>query len=209
MALRTGMGNLVQRVRQLTGAGTAEWTAGTVSVWDDESIQNILDSNAQFIVDDPLIWRPQIVGGGTVNYFVANAHYRDLEEAGSGTLRWIVRDSVGAEYGTANYTPDYRQGQIRFTANQGGTAYYLTAYTYDVHAAAADVWLERLANFADWYKFSADNQTFDRNQAFEHAKAMEDRERQLVGKNVVLQSVGDLRHSEFVRTDLWGSYTSD
>ena len=78
MALRTGMGNLVQRVRQLTGAGTAEWTAGTVSVWDDESIQNILDSNAQFIVDDPLTWRPQVVGGGTVNYFVANAHYRDL-----------------------------------------------------------------------------------------------------------------------------------
>ena len=202
------MNNLIKRVRALTDSPSA-YTDTSTPYWADVDLQDILDSNAQLIIDDPLTWRPQVVGGGTVNYFVANANYRDLEEATSGTARWIVRDSVGAEYGTANYTPDYRQGQIRFTTNRGGTAYYLTAYTYDVHAAAADVWLERLANFADWYKFSADNQTFDRNQAFEHAKTMEARERQLVGKNVVLQSVGDLRHSVFVRTDLRGSYTSD
>ena len=208
MALRTGMNNLIKRVRALTDSPSA-YTDTSTPYWADVDLQDILDSNAQLIIDDPLIWRPQVIGGGTVNYFVANAHYRDLEEATSGTVRWIVRDSVGAEYGTANYTPDYRQGQIRFTTNRGGTAYYLTAYTYDIHAAAADVWLERLANFADWYKFSADNQTFDRNQAFDHAKTMEARERQMIGKNIVLQSMGDLRHSEFVRTDLRRSYTSD
>ena len=203
MTARTGMANLIQRVRDLTDAPSA----GTPN-WDDDEAQSILDSNGQIIIDDPLTWRPQAIGGGTVNYFVVNAHYRDLEEAGSGTARWIVRDSLGAEVGTANYTANYRQGEIRFTADQGGTAYYLTAYTYDVHAAAADVWLERLANFADWYKFSADNQTFDRQQAFDHATKMEDRNRQLAGKNVVLQAAGDLRHSEFVRTDLTGGWNN-
>ena len=208
MTLRTGMNNLIKRVRALTDSPSA-YTDTSTPYWADVDLQDILDSNAQLIIDDPLIWRPQVVGGGTVNYFVANAHYRDLEEATSGTVRWIVRDSVGAEYGTANYTPDYRQGQIRFTTNRGGTAYYLTAYTYDVHAAAADVWLERLGNFADWYAFSADNQRFSRQMAHSQAMRQYKLEVQLTGKNVVAQSVGDLRHSEFVRTDLRGIYTSD
>ena len=208
MAIRTGMLTLIKRVRNLSDA-PATYTDTSTPYWSDNDIQNILDSNATFFVDDPLTWRPQTIGGGTVNYYVAQSHYRDLEEATSGTARWIVRDSVGAENGTANYTPNYRQGQLVWSADQGGTAYYLTGYSYDIHAAAADLWLERLANFADWYKFSADNQTFDRQQAYDHATKMEQRHRQLSGKNVVLQAAGDLRHSEFVRTDLRGVYTSD
>ena len=45
MALRTGMTNLVARVRALTGAGTAEYTAGSVTYWTDDHLQTILDSN--------------------------------------------------------------------------------------------------------------------------------------------------------------------
>lgn len=198
MAIRNGMTSLVQRVRNLTDAGTAT----TDPYWTDDDVQDILDSNTTFFVSDTLTWRPQTIGGGTVQYHACNSHWRDLEEAESGTARWIVRDSDGADVGTANYSTNYRQGLITFPADQGGTAYYLTGYSYDVHAAAADVWLERLANFADWYKFSADNQTFDRQQAFDHAERAEARQRQLSGKNVVLQSQGDLRIGEFVRTDI-------
>lgn len=201
MAIRSGMLNLVQRVRDLSDAPTV-YTDSSTPFWADDDIQNILDSNTTFFIDDPLTWRPQTIGGGTVQYHALNSHWRDLEEAESGTARWIVRDGNGADAGTANYTTNYRQGLVTFAADQAGTAYYLTGYSYDVHAAAADVWLERLANFADWYDFSADNQTFNRDQAFEHATKMETRSRQLSGKNVVLQSQGDLRIGEFVRTDI-------
>lgn len=202
MAIRDGMQGLVDRVRALTGAGTAEYTVGADTYWVDTDLQDILDSNARFFIDVPLVWRPQSIGGGTVQYLVADAPYRDMEEAASGTARWIVRDGPGAQIGTANYSADYRQGRLTFTSNQGGTAYYLTGYTYDVYAAAADVWLERLAHFQDWYDFSADNQEFSRSQAFDHAVKAEALLRGKAGSNVVGAASGDLRTSQFVRMDL-------
>lgn len=202
MTLRAGMANLVKRTRALADAGTAEYTVGEDCYWADVHIQNILDSNRSLIIDSPLTWRPQSIGGSTVTYQIAQAGYRDFEEAASGTARWIVRDATGAEIGTANYTADYRSGQLNFTADQGGTAYYLTAYTYDVYAAAADLWGERLAHFADWYRFAADNQEFDRGQAFEHACKMEELLRGKAGQNDLSGTSGDVKISQFVRVDI-------
>lgn len=202
MAIRTGMQNLVNRVRALTNAGTAEYTAGSVVYWTDNHIQDILDSNAQYLIDLPLTWRPQSIGGGTTTYIIAEVPYRDFEELSSGTTRWIVRSGPGAEIGTTTYTPDYRAGRIAFTSDQGGSAYYLTAYTYDVFGAAADLWLERMANFNDWYQFSADNQTFSRQQAWEHAVKSESLMRGKVGANFTAGVSGDIRTSVFYRTDI-------
>lgn len=199
--VRAGMQNLINRVRALTGAGASEYTVGDRTYWTDNDLQDILDSNARFVIESPLAWQRQQVGG-TAYYVTAQLAYRDLEEAGSGTARWAVRDGPGTLQGTAGYSVDYRQGLISFTANQGGTAYYVTGYTYDVHAAAADVWDERLANFVLFYRFSADNQTFDRQQAFDHAVKMRDYHRSKAGSNVIAQAFGDLRISEFVRVDL-------
>jgi len=202
MATRDGMQNLIKRVRGMAQADTSEYTIYGETYWTDEHIQSILDSNAQFLVDSPLTWRKQTIGGGTVNYLVAESLYRDFEEAVSGTAQWIVRDSAGAEIGTANYSVDYRAGRLTFTSDQGGTAYYLTAYTYDVNAATADVWGQRLANFTDWYDFSADNQDFSRSQVFEHAQEMEQHHRRQAGQNLVSNAGGDVRTAEFVRVDV-------
>lgn len=199
--VRAGMQKLINRVRALTGAQASEYTAGDVTYWTDEQIQSTLDSNVTYVLEAPLTFLTENVNGTTV-YKVAQSPYRDLEEADSGTPRWIVRDSEGTENGTVNYTVDYRSGRITWSSDQGGTSYYLTGYSYDIHAAAADIWLERLAHFQDWYRFSADNQTFDRQQAFEHAEKMERRMREQTGKNIVAQATGDLRVSQFVRVDL-------
>lgn len=199
--VRAGMQNLINRVRALTGAGQSEYTVGDLTYWTDEHLQGILDSNARFVIESPLAWQRQQVGG-TAYYFAAGLAYRDLEEAASGTARWAVRDGPGTLQGTAGYSVDYRQGLITFTANQGGTAYYVTGYTYDVHAAAADVWDERLARFTLFYDWSADNQSFSRSQAWDHAVKMRDYHRSKAGSNVVSQAFGDLRISEFVRVDL-------
>ncbi len=39
--------------------------------------------------------------------------------------------------------------------------------TYDLHAAAADIWEEKAATRADKYNFSADGGKYDRSQAYE------------------------------------------
>lgn len=202
---RSGMTPLIDRVRALTGAGTAEYTAGTITYWTDDHIQTILDANGQFLIDAPLTWQPQTIAGGTITYLTAQAGYRDLEEGPAGTAsnsRFVVRDSTGAAVGTANYTADYRNGRVTFTADQGGTAYYVTGYTYDVCGAAADLLRERLANFNLYYDFSADNQSFSRSQVRKQLReAMADL-RGCAGSNVAGATSGDLHVGVFVRTDI-------
>ena len=202
MAIRSGMSNLVQRLRNLTGAGTAEFVSGTVTYWTDDHLQAILDGHYTHFADRLLEWRTEQING-TANYLNAQAPYKDLEEAASGTARWAVRDSAGAFIGTANYSVNYRSGEISFgTVNQMGTAYYLTGYSYDVYLAAADVWLERMVKFTEYFKFSADNQTFDRQQVWEHAEKMEAKMRGKAGDNVIGSVSGDLHVGYFTRTDL-------
>jgi hypothetical protein len=175
---------------------------GGTTYWSDDDIEDVLDSNTKFVIDTPLTWQPQSIGGGTVTYVVAESLYRDFEEAESGTARWIVRDGPGAEIGTATYTTDYRQGRLTFSSDQGGTAYYLTAYSYDIHAAAADLWVQRMANFADWYDFAADNQKFSRSQAWDHAEKQQKLLRGMAGANIVTNAAGELRMGQFVRVDI-------
>jgi hypothetical protein len=202
---RSGMTNLIARVRALTGAGTAEYAAGTVTYWTDDHLQSILDANAGLLIDSPLVWFPQTFNGGSQQWLLAQSPYRDFEEA-AGTAndsRYVIRDAAGSIIGTAAYTPDYRMGRVTFGTSQGGTAYYLTAYTYDVHRAAADVWEERLAHFQDWYNFSADNQKFERKDVFDHAMKMLAYHRGRAGGNLVANA-GDVRFTLLTRDDLNG-----
>lgn len=204
MAIRAGMSNLVNRLRALTGAGTADYVAGTVTYWTDDHLQAALDSNSRFFVAAPLAWQQQ-QQNGTAIWLIAQAPFRDLEELASGTARWNIATGAGSAIGTALYTPDYQSGQISWgTVSQGGSAYYLTAYTYDIHAAAADIWTERLANFVSYFDFRADNQTFSRSQVFRQAKEMRALMKEQAGDNVIGATSGDLHVSEFVRTDING-----
>lgn len=205
MALRSGMGNLVQRLRNLCNAGTADYTAGTITYWSDDHLQDILDGNAAMLIDSPLEWKPQTIGGGSITYLIAQSLFRDFEEAASGTARWIVRTATGTQVGTANYSTDYRAGRLTFTSDQSGSAYFLTAFTYDIHQAAAEVWRGRLANFASWYDFrhqlGESSEQFSRSQAFKQAKEMLAEMEGLAGSNEV-GAGGDVRTSVFVRTDI-------
>lgn len=201
--VRQGMWPLIARVRALSGAGTAEYTVGDLSFWTDDDIQNKLDDNARYFVDLPLTWQPQQLPG-TVIHLIAQAPYRDFEQAPgtASTDRFVVRDGTGAAVGTADYTADYRTGRVVFGADRMGTAYYLTGYSYDVYAAAADVWMERITHFSDWYDFQADNQRFNRSQAWDHAVKSEALLRGKSGQNAVSAAAGDLRVGQFVRSDV-------
>lgn len=201
MALRDGMSALIERVRQLANAGEAEYSIDNTTYFRDTHIQDILDRNSTYLVQAPLKWIVSTDTGGTARYLTAQSAYRDFETDDSGTAYFYIATSAGSIIGTANYTPNHETGRITFTADQGGTSYYLTAYSFDVYGAAADVWQQRLANFADWYRFSADNQTFDRNQAFEHAEKMFRLMQEKRGANVIMNA-GDIRTGHFMRVDL-------
>jgi hypothetical protein len=197
---RTGMANLITRLRSMTNAGTVDFTLDATSYFSDAHLQDILDANVTWVHDVPLTWQIDTIGGGSIEYKTCWAgNYRDYEEWGSGTAYWAVRDGPGAFIGTANYTPDYVTGRITFSADQGGTAYYLTARSYDLYNAAADVWQRRQSFYSYWYDFQSDDQKFSRKQAFDNAVAMERQMRQRAGQNA---NRGDFRVSSFFRTDV-------
>lgn len=199
MAIRTGMGDLLDRLRGLTNVDIDQYTVATLSYWNDQQLQDTLDGHTEFLVDHPLTWRPQNISS-TTTYLIAEAAYRNWEKATSGTTRWIVRNSTGTEVGTANYSVDYRVGRLTFAADQGGTAYYLTGYSYDVYGAAVEILEHKLAYVDLWYDFSADNQSFSRSQVIKNLEAQIQRYETKSGENAFGDS--DLRRAVFVRTDL-------
>ena len=201
MAIRSGMQTLVDRLRVLTNAGTAQYTAGTATYWTDTHLQDVLDGHNAWLVDHPLIWRPQTIATSDVEYLTAVVGYRNWEEAESGTARWVVRDAVGTVIGTATYSTDYRNGRITFTSDQGGTAYYLTGYSYNVYAAAVEVLEHKLAYVDLWYDVSTNHQGFNRSQVMKNLQDLIDKYQEKSGENEPGAS-GDVRSSMFVRVDI-------
>ncbi len=198
MTVRIGMADLILQARSYAQCGSADWTTNGVTYWSDQQIQDVLDRYVDFVEDEPLVWKPEMVGGGTVEYHNAQTRWRYLEQATSGSAYWGIKDGLGATEGTANYTPEYGNGRIRWSADKAGTSFYLTARSYDVHSAAADLWNQKQAYYASWYQFGGDGQTFHREQAYDHAVKMEAQYRAQVGQN---RQRGAVSTGVFLRTD--------
>jgi len=161
MTARTGMANLIADLRGLTDAGTADWTSGTVVYWDDDQLQNVLDRNRIDLYFSAINPIAQTVSGGSTVYTEYRAQYVNIE---SGTAAMYLQDAIGATVPATNYTMDYRRGAFTFTADQGGTIYYLTGRAYDLYGAAADVWSMKAANAAKRFTFSTDNHKVEAGQ---------------------------------------------
>jgi len=157
---RAGMAGLIQRVRTLTNAGTAEYALGTANYWDDDQIEQVLDRHRVDVFRERLESVPTYTGGGSVAYTVHYSGYGNLE---AGTAL-VIEDSTGDNRGTATYSVDYPTGRVDFTADQGGTALYLTGRSYDPFAAAAEVMEAWAASEARRFDFSADGQSFSTSQ---------------------------------------------
>lgn len=198
---RSGMTNLIDRLRALSNAGTAQYTVGTLSFWSNDDLQETLDRHQTWVLEDRLTWAIQNIGG-TSQYLTAFGLYKDFEEAESGTTRWQVRRTDGTAEGTANYTTDYINGRITWGTDQGGTAYMIaTGYSYDVYGAAVDVLEHKLAYIDLWYDFEADNQTFNRSQAQKSLNDLIATYRKRLGSNKPGKS-GDVSFTQVVRMDI-------
>lgn len=191
MAVRSGMRNLITRLRPMAAAGTADFTLAGLNYWTDEQLQDRLDQYSTLLQRARL--EPVIeYNNGTALYQEYRAMRGNLEEATSGTLYWEVENSDGDNAGTANYTVDYIKGVIRFTNDQAGTAYYLRGRSYDLNRAAAAIWREKMAYGADFYNFSTDNHSFSREQFFAHCQRMADYYERQSGGSSAKMVRGDL-----------------
>lgn len=171
---RTGMTDLINLLRDYTVAGTADYTLGTVSYWSDNQLQTALDRHKLLVKREPL----EIVesyDSGTLVYKEYRSQFGNYEATTGGTAIFEIENAVGVTSGTANWTADYANGIITFAANTAGTPYYLTGTSYDVHAAAADIWRQKMGHHSSQaFKWSTDNMTVDRSGLMKNDSSMAD-----------------------------------
>lgn len=170
MSARAGMSNLITRLRAMTNAGTADYTLAGGTFWTDDQLQDTLDRR-QWRHDREYLEGVPGYEGGIVTYTEYCFECGNVEEAAGGSAVWRVETSDGTNVGTAQYSVNYNQRRITFNADQGGTPYYLTYYTYDLERAAADVWDDKAAHVTDSFDLRTDNHDLKRSQKYAMYKA--------------------------------------
>lgn len=169
---RDTMAALIEQLRGLADAGTADWTNGTAVFWDEDQLQQVLDRHRVDISREELLAVPQYGTAGAVYYYEYRSAFRNLEETDGGSLVLTIQDSEGNTVALAGWSADYARGIVTFTADTGGVARYLNARSFDLNAAAADAWRVKASNAAKLYDFSTDNHNLRRSQYMEHCLKM-------------------------------------
>jgi len=166
---RTGMADNIATLRGMTDAGTADYTAGTITYWSDNEVQRVLDRHRIDFKREQLVPVASHADGGTIQYKEYRSQFNNIE---SGTAVFNLELATGEAAGTANYSVDYALGIITFSADQGGTAWYLSARSYDLNASAADIWRSKAGNAAKAYDVKTDGHSLNRSQMMKHCMGM-------------------------------------
>lgn len=150
MAVRSTMASLIYRVR-----GLINDPAGTSQIFDDQTIQDVLDFGRQDIVNEVMIPKPTFTGASIqfLNYYT---HVGDWED-----------DIVFKQYLVNIVTPATLEpiaGHIVFAATTLPPI-YATGKFFDIYRAAADLLERQAAQWSLSFDFSADGQSFKRSQA--------------------------------------------
>jgi hypothetical protein len=171
------MANIISDLRGMTEAGTADWTAGTVSFFSDDMLQVILDRHVE-----PFVFRymepesPYKVSDGTYRWSVYELEdLENIEASTGGTAIFYVQDNTGGTIAAADYSMDYRRGLMTLTTPANiSTPYFATGYSYDLNGAAADVWRTKANHASVSFDFSTDNHSIKRSQLFANYMQMAD-----------------------------------
>lgn len=186
---RTTLSQLRNILRGLTEAGTAEYTLGTLVFWDDDQLDTVLDRYRTDHVFEDTTPRPTTGSGGVSVYNDYLIDAENIETTDGGTAVFWLQDSTGANVGTALYSIDYLRGQITFAADTGGSTYFWNGRTYDLNAAAADVWRKKAGHYHAAFSFSTDNHKVDRNQIYQHCVEMAETYESFGAQSVVTMQV--------------------
>lgn len=187
------MSNLISTIRGFCNAGTADYVIGSTSYFTDDQIQAVLDRYCTPIRQERLFSHP--VGFGQVSYYEYSSRMGNYEETTGGTARFIIQDANGTTAGTADWSANYETGRITFNADQAGKIYYLTGFSYDVYAAAADIWGQKGAYYATQMDWSTDGHNVKKSHISKQCEVMEQKYR-------AMSSFGGSSSGEIVRGDL-------
>ena len=158
---RSGMQTLIDTVRGFADADPEEQTvesgSSIVTYWSDEEIQRVLDRHKTEYIHALMDVQPTYSGGSIV-YVQYKLGAVNVE---SGTAVFKIEDTSGTVTG---YTVDYARGIATFTSDQSGKSYYWSGYSYDLDAAAADIWRMKASHVAGLVDFSTDGHSIKRSQ---------------------------------------------
>lgn len=145
---RATMATLISRVRQLVN------DAGGTPNWSDDQIQTMLDMRRVRANSYELMAEPTYTPT-TTQYLTFFAEYGDWETDAvtkNGDYTTVVATTIDTTTGRWTFTtePNY--------------PIYLTGWTYDIYAAAADLLEQRALQLVGQYDFSADGGSYKRSQ---------------------------------------------
>ena len=190
MAARTGLSHLIDVLRGMCEAGTADYSIGTAQYWHSDMMERVLDRHRKDIVHEQL-GKIQDWNGGTVRYLEYVSQFKNFEQTTGGTSIFIVEHGTGADVSTSNYSVDYFRGRVTFSADTGGSTLYLTGRSYDLDGAASDIWRQKAGHAANLYDFSTDNHSFKRSQFMDHCLKMAAYYERNAGSKTVVVTRGD------------------
>jgi len=171
--VRSSMTDLIDTLRGLAHAGTDDFTIGIKDYWSDDQLQTILDRYRANLREAELVSHSLTNTGGTVEYKEYSSYagwFEATTEDGSATF--VITDGIGSITPSASYTPKYETGLVTFDDDQAGSARYVTGQSYDVYAAAADVWEQKAAHYATQIDFSTDGHKITRSHIVDQCDKM-------------------------------------
>jgi hypothetical protein len=169
---RTTLSELRGILRGMVQAGTADFSLGTANYWDDDQLDVVLDQNRKDYTHVQMIPEPTVGVGGTSLWYEYGATDDYLEQTSGGSAIFYIQDGTGATVGTAEWSADYIRGDIEFTTDKGGSVFYWTGRSYDLNAAAANIWRKKAGYYFNSFSFSTDNHKVDRGVIYKHCIEM-------------------------------------
>lgn len=189
-SVRAGMDYLIADLRAMTDTGYEDFKVAGVPYWSDKHLQDHLDRyRVDFIEED--LQPVQQYRNGTTYYLDYRSQYGNLEGVASGTAVFKLDNSGGTNMPGTMWSADYHRGVVSFTSDTAGSSMILTGRSYDVNAAAADVWRAKAANAAKMYNFSAGGQSFSRNQFMANCIQMAQYYEGMAGPTIISLYRGD------------------
>lgn len=150
---REGMSSLIDQLRIMTNVEATSHTLGGTSIYSNDDLEGALDRYRTRLLDVTLLSPGEFVNGNWEYYdYTIPGNLKWLERDTSGTRAWYLKDNAGSAL-----SPDsinYNAGVVSFASDQGGSAVYLDCRSYDIYAAAADIWDERAALESDKVTFT-------------------------------------------------------
>ena len=156
MTVRTGMATLINTVRGFANAGLKEWQVGTATYWSDEEIERVLDRHKTEHRRQSM----EAVLGYENGQEVCKKYRTNETDIESGIGAFKIEDETGEVSG---WTMDYAAGVATFAIDQQGKALFWTGFSYDLRAAASEIWQIKASHAAEMVDFSTDGHSVKRS----------------------------------------------